>query len=54
MTDLFVDLAQGYGSKPLGERIGYIVGVVVVLVIIIWGSGHSDPEHPTTPGEYWG
>jgi hypothetical protein len=36
MTDLFVDLAQGYGSKPLGERIGYIVGVVVVLVIIIW------------------
>ena len=33
-----VDLAQGYGSKPLGEKVGYIVGVVVVLVIIIWAA----------------
>ena len=33
-----VDLAQGYGSKPLGEKVGYIVGVVVILVVIVWGA----------------
>jgi hypothetical protein len=33
-----VDLAQGYGSKPLGAKVGYIVGVVVVLVIIVWAA----------------
>jgi hypothetical protein len=34
----FVDLAQGYGSTPLGEKVGYIVGAVVILVVIVWGA----------------
>lgn len=45
--DLFVDLAQGYGYKPLGEKIGYVVGVVVVLVIIVWAAAAVIRERPS-------
>jgi hypothetical protein len=36
--ELLVDLAQDYGTKPLGEKVGYIAGVVVVVVLIVWGA----------------
>jgi hypothetical protein len=36
--DVLVVLAQDYGSRPLGERIGYIAGVVVVLLLLVWAA----------------
>jgi hypothetical protein len=34
--NLVLVLAQGYESKPVGERIGYIAGVLLVVVLVVW------------------
>jgi hypothetical protein len=36
--DLLIHLAQDYGSKPLGEKIGYVVGIAVILILIVWAA----------------
>ncbi len=35
---LLVMFAQGYQSEPVGERIGYVAGVVLVLALIVWAA----------------